>query len=210
MRIYISGKITGLNYADVLKKFNDAQDLLESLGFEVINPLNNGLSQSHTWRQHIVRDVEILLPCDAIFMIGDWVESVGARCEYHIAQETGKIILYESNKNELLPFTKLIGDDKHKVWRVYKATLDVTNLRIDQYNGKVRTNMAFFARLILIYNMYNINVDIHVISNFINRSPGAIYHCIKKYKDEYEYNPNFRVLAQRVDNILKLTSDAKA
>lgn len=97
MRIYISGKITGLNYADVLKKFNDAQDLLESLGFEVINPLNNGLSQSHTWRQHIVRDIEMLLPCEAIYMLDNWIDSIGAGIEYDIALRTGKDVWFETN-----------------------------------------------------------------------------------------------------------------
>lgn len=97
MRIYISGKITGLPLREVEHKFQSAQNFLEEFGFEVVSPLKNGLSQSHTWQQHIVRDIELLLPCEAIYMLGDWVDSVGAGIEYDVAVRTGKIVLFETN-----------------------------------------------------------------------------------------------------------------
>jgi hypothetical protein len=97
MRIYISGKITGLPFREVEHKFQSAQNFLEGFGFEVVSPLKNGLSQSHTWQQHIVRDIELLLPCEAIYMLGDWVDSVGAGIEYDVAVRTGKIVLFETN-----------------------------------------------------------------------------------------------------------------
>ena len=97
MRIYISGKITGLPFREVEHKFQSAQNFLEGFGFEVVSPLKNGLSQSHTWQQHIVRDIELLLPCEAIYMLDDWVDSVGAGIEYDVAVRTGKIVLFETN-----------------------------------------------------------------------------------------------------------------
>lgn len=97
MKIYISGKITGLPFREVEDKFHSAQNFLEEFGFEVVSPLKNGLSQSHTWQQHIVRDIELLLPCEAIYMLGDWVDSVGAGIEYDVAVRTGKIVLFETN-----------------------------------------------------------------------------------------------------------------
>ena len=42
MRIYISGKISGLPYKEAEQRFEDAEALLTELGFEVINPLKNG------------------------------------------------------------------------------------------------------------------------------------------------------------------------
>ena len=45
MRIYVSGKISGLPYEDVKTRFDDCQELLESIGFEVINPITMGLRQ---------------------------------------------------------------------------------------------------------------------------------------------------------------------
>jgi hypothetical protein len=37
--IYISGKITGLDFNDAYKTFLDAQLKYESVGFEVVNPM---------------------------------------------------------------------------------------------------------------------------------------------------------------------------
>lgn len=67
MRIYISGRITGLDYANVEAKFQDAQDLLSDIGFEVVNPLNNGLTKEHSWEQHMDKDFELL--CDHSSMV---------------------------------------------------------------------------------------------------------------------------------------------
>ena len=55
MKIYISGKISGLPFPEVKFKFQEMQDFLEDLNFEVINPTKNGLTESHTWEQHIGR-----------------------------------------------------------------------------------------------------------------------------------------------------------
>ena len=95
MKVYISGKISGLEYSDVEKKFNDAQKLLESKGFEVVNPLNNGLSKEHPWERHIVRDIEMLLPCEAVYMLDNWDASVGAGIEYDIATRMNKNVFFE-------------------------------------------------------------------------------------------------------------------
>jgi hypothetical protein len=97
MRIYISGRITGLDYANVEAKFQDAQDLLSDIGFEVVNPLNNGLTKEHSWEQHMDKDFELLLPCDAIYMMDDWQDSTGARIEYQTASEMNKDVWFESN-----------------------------------------------------------------------------------------------------------------
>ncbi len=203
MKVYISGKITGLPYTEAKAKFQDAQNLLEMIDVEAVNPTKNGLKVEQAWEKHLVRDIELLLGCDAIFMMSNWVESVGARCEYHIARETGKIILFEDSKKEILPFTKLVGEDKHKAWRVYMAMLDVVNLRLHQFIGKTRTTTEFFARLILIWNLHHLDVDVRVIAEFINRSQGAVYHCIKKYDDEYKFNLKFRQIADKVTSKLK-------
>ena len=97
MKVYISGKISGLEYSEVEKKFNDAQRLLEAKGFEVVNPLNNGLSKEHPWEQHLVRDIDMLLPCGAIYMLDNWDTSVGARIEYDVAVRMSKNIFFEKN-----------------------------------------------------------------------------------------------------------------
>ena len=39
MRIYISGKISGLPLDDVKVRFADAKSFLDEIGFEAVNPL---------------------------------------------------------------------------------------------------------------------------------------------------------------------------
>lgn len=193
MRIYISGKTTGLNHADVLKNFNNAQNLLESLGFEVVNPLNNGLYQAHTWRQHIVRNVELLLPCEAIYMLENWIDSIGAGIEYDIAIRTSKNVWFETN---------FVRNQKN-VLKIQNAIHEVTGMKFNEYTTKGRKRDAVFARMIFTHHCHANSID---MMQYIFRNRTMIYHYLKKYDDEKRYNPNFRILAQRVDDILKQTS----
>ena len=102
MKIYISGKISGLPFPEVKVKFQEMQDFLEDLNFEVINPTKNGLTESHTWEQHIARDVELLLPCDAIYMFDGWQDSVGSCIVNHnfreLAQKVDNILNRANNE----------------------------------------------------------------------------------------------------------------
>ena len=94
MRIYISGKISGLQLDDVKVRFADAKAFLDEIGFEAVNPLEKGLPDDAPWEQHMVKDIELLLSCDAIYMMDNWTESTGAGIEYDIAFRLGKDIWF--------------------------------------------------------------------------------------------------------------------
>jgi hypothetical protein len=96
MKVYISGRITGLPYADVEAKFRQAERSLEQAGCEPVNPLKNGLTVENSWSEHMLKDIEMLLPCQAILMLDNWTESTGAGIEYDIAKRMGKVIWIES------------------------------------------------------------------------------------------------------------------
>jgi len=192
MKIYISGRITGLDYTYVVKKFNDAKDLLESLGFEVINPLNNGLGQSHTWRQHIVRDVEMLLPCEAIYMLDNWMDSVGAGIEYDISMRTGKDILFETN----------IVQNKKNMSKIKDAIHEITGMPFNEYITKSRKSNQCFSRMMFVHHCRDCNMKLEFIAKQINRDHTSIIYLLKKYEDEINYNPVFRDMAIKVDKIL--------
>ena len=90
MKIYISGKITGLPIKAVTKKFKETQNILESKGFQVVNPfeLNKNIKKSMpTWMDYMINDISYLFDCDAIYMIENWGQSKGSRIEYAIAKE---------------------------------------------------------------------------------------------------------------------------
>lgn len=98
MKIYVSGKITGLPIEEAKQRFANSQALLESIGFEVVNPLEFGLcDEKESWESHMVKDIELLFGCDAIYMMDNWTGSTGAGIEYDIAFRLGKDIWFESS-----------------------------------------------------------------------------------------------------------------
>ncbi len=100
MKIYISGKITGLPITEARQCFDDVEALLEEIGLEPVNPMKKKLSDNATWEQHMVKDIELLLRCDAIYMMANWVDSKGAQIEYDIATRMGLDFLFESEHLE--------------------------------------------------------------------------------------------------------------
>lgn len=89
MKVYISGPISGLPYEKVEKAFSKAEIRLQEQGYEVVNPLNNGLPRESTWNEHMRADIKLLLDCDAIYMLNGWEYSKGASLEYDLAIDLG-------------------------------------------------------------------------------------------------------------------------
>ncbi len=92
MKIYISGPITGQNKEGVTRAFEEAKRFISEAGHTPVNPLENGLPASASYEQHLVRDFENLLGCDAVIMLYGWNKSKGCRMEHCIAVNMGKII----------------------------------------------------------------------------------------------------------------------
>lgn len=93
-RVYISGAISGRLPEDVCEDFERAEEKLKSLGWEVVNPLANGLTDAHTWEEHMRADLRLLLDCDGIAMLPGWRASRGARLEFRVAGELGMEVIY--------------------------------------------------------------------------------------------------------------------
>lgn len=89
MKVYISGPITGIPYDKVEMSFNLAENRLKEEGFEVVNPLNNGLAVSSSWREHMKADIKLLMECDTIYLLKGYKESKGAMIEYDLARILG-------------------------------------------------------------------------------------------------------------------------
>lgn len=100
MKIYISGKISGLDQEKAKEKFRVAKGKLQ-FAFpeaEVIDPME--LVPYHpdlTWENYMGKDLEELLSCDAILMLPCWAKSRGARIEYAVAKELGITIMFEED-----------------------------------------------------------------------------------------------------------------
>ena len=94
-KIYISGQIIGQPIEEVTAKFEAAEAMLKAQGYEVVNPLKNGIPANASWEVHVAMDVLILMGCKAIYLLPDWVFSKGATFEKNLAELTGKTIIYE-------------------------------------------------------------------------------------------------------------------
>ena len=96
-KIYLSGPISGHDIDERRKEFRRVQTQLEKAGYDVVNPMENGLPEGATTNQHMKRDIELLLTCDAAFMMLRWTHSAGCITEFHVAHSIGLEIQFEQD-----------------------------------------------------------------------------------------------------------------
>lgn len=94
-RIYISGKISGLDPAEARAKFYAAERAIESFGYVAVNPMKLVEDCGQSWADFMLADINLLFNCDAIYLLENWRESRGARIEFAIAAELGLQILFQ-------------------------------------------------------------------------------------------------------------------
>jgi hypothetical protein len=95
-KVYISGKVTGLDYNVAYKMFEDAEQEVKKLGGTPINPMKFCPNEpSWTWEQYMEICCKELLYCDGIYMLNNWGHSKGARCEYALAKELGLTVQFQ-------------------------------------------------------------------------------------------------------------------
>jgi Asp-tRNA(Asn)/Glu-tRNA(Gln) amidotransferase A subunit family amidase len=87
MKIYISGKITGLDENEAFKNFNEAELYLRSQGHEVVNPMTLPHQHDRTWKSYMKEDVKAMMDCDAVYLLSNFRNSKGAMIERNIAKQ---------------------------------------------------------------------------------------------------------------------------
>jgi len=86
-KIYIAGKVTNEPIDEVNRKFQLAQNELEQLGFEVVNPIKVVNNMEAPWESAMKICVKAMLECDAIVILPCWTLSKGARIERQLAED---------------------------------------------------------------------------------------------------------------------------
>ena len=95
-KIYISGPISGHDLEERRKAFALAQKRCEEAGYDVFNPMSNGLPANSSTAEHMKRDLETLLQCDSIYMMNGWNHSAGCHTEFVVATSIGCSFVFES------------------------------------------------------------------------------------------------------------------
>ena len=99
MRIYLSGKITGLDKEVYSRQFERAESFYKTGGFDVVNPVTIGeevlkINPKAEWQDFMIRDLEALRTCTHIVLLEGWEESKGAKMEKAEAEKMGLEIMY--------------------------------------------------------------------------------------------------------------------
>ena len=103
MKVYISGKISGLPPVQVKEKFKQAVKQVAAYQYVPVSPLDNGCKDDDPWEVQMQACIGQLLGCEAIYLLRDWKDSVGARIEAYIAQERGLLIMEQPDYADYKP-----------------------------------------------------------------------------------------------------------
>lgn len=88
-KVYLSGPITGRDEKEYKNDFNSAELWLTGLGYDVVNPVSEGIVKGWEWSDYMRRDIKLLCDCDYIYLLDGWKGSGGACLEKHIADNLG-------------------------------------------------------------------------------------------------------------------------
>lgn len=94
--IYISGAITKIGVEKAMTRFEDVENGLKDLGYEVINPCRtNSTLPGLDHDGYMVVSMAMLSLCDTIYMLKGWEDSEGAKEELQYALEHGYKVIVE-------------------------------------------------------------------------------------------------------------------
>lgn len=97
-KVYISGPITGRDEKEYKNDFNSTELWLTGLGYDVVNPISDGIVKGWEWADYMRRDIIKLCSCDYIYFIGKWEDSKGCCLEFSIASQLGiKFLCLDEN-----------------------------------------------------------------------------------------------------------------
>ena len=186
-RVYISGRISGLPYSEAFDKFQKIETTLRRKGYDVVNPLKNGLDISEPWETHIALDIINLLGCDSVYMMPDFSESRGALLEYNIAKLTGKTIIYGEKPRFL--------DIKQAIYVVFGITFE-------EIISQSKERPLVYARMIFSRLCIEEGLKLVKVGEILHRNHSTIVYYLKNYNIDIVYNEDFKTKCQAVRDYL--------
>ena len=99
IKVYLSGKITGLDKGEYELNFMKAEQFYKSCGYTVVNPCKSSAeilkkNPDATYDDFMKADLEALKGCTHISMLSGWETSRGAKIEKAEAERLGLEVMY--------------------------------------------------------------------------------------------------------------------
>ena len=93
--VYLSAPISGFDINERRETFERMENELKKLGYKVLSPMKNGLSQDEPTSRHMKRDIILLLQSDVIFLMTGWNRSAGCLTELNVSTACGLDVWFE-------------------------------------------------------------------------------------------------------------------
>lgn len=100
-RIYISGKMTGLEAQEIAANFKEAKRQLCRPDVIPISPTGIDYGDKLAWAEYMRLDEVLIQICDAIYMLSNWQDSPGACHELEYARSLGKPVIYQEGPEDV-------------------------------------------------------------------------------------------------------------
>lgn len=94
-KVYISVPITGKDITFIKLHLDLVKKGLVSNGHEPVTPFDASPDYNASYAEHMGKDIQALLECDAVYFCRGWQESKGCQAEYEVARIYGKQMLFE-------------------------------------------------------------------------------------------------------------------
>lgn len=101
-KVYISLPISGYDISERRNTAKAMENKLRKLGYDVFNPLENGLPTYASTNQHMKADIKALLGCDAVIFMQGFNHSAGCHTELTVAMAIGLEVWFEEIENVTL------------------------------------------------------------------------------------------------------------
>ena len=130
-KVYISGPISGIERADYLERFAEAERLLREYGYNVVNPTRfllcrwQWLYKIIGYKLTLLYDLYRLMHCDLIYKMPTWKQSKGANIESCVAYNT-EVFLIKKTYIEVIDY---------KIEKIIKRQASCSKNSIPSTNG---------------------------------------------------------------------------
>lgn len=94
-KVYISIPISGKDITEVNLHVDLAKKGLESNDYNPITPFDASPDSNASYAEHMGRDIQAILECDAVYFCRGWQDSKGCQAEYEVAKIYGKKMVFE-------------------------------------------------------------------------------------------------------------------